>query len=113
MTDFEKGLLLGILIGEAHFGGDGKKAQVTLKMHVRHDRIFDWLVRLFPNSKLYGPYNHAGRNYYQWMMRGEALRNELIPLLDSLPWHMVDEHSYERYVNMKQRYRLSAEYAAD
>lgn len=82
-------------------------------MHVRHNRLFEWLVRLFPDSRLYGPYNHSGRTYYQWMMRGDALRNELVPLLDSLPWPTVDEHSYQRYQNMKQRYRLGAEYAAD
>ena len=32
LTDVERGLLAGILIGEGHFGGDGKKPQITLRM---------------------------------------------------------------------------------
>ena len=27
----------------------------------------------FPRTKLYGPYHHGGRSYYQWMARGRAL----------------------------------------
>ena len=43
---FEQGLLLGILIGEGHFGGDGKQPQITLRMHTRHQRLFETLLRL-------------------------------------------------------------------
>ena len=73
LSDFERGLVVGILIGEGSFGGDGKKPQVTLRMHVRHEALFDWLVARFPRSRLYGPYGHGGRSYYQWMARGPAL----------------------------------------
>ena len=38
LSDFQRGLLLGILIGEGHFGGDGKQPHVTLRMHTRHQR---------------------------------------------------------------------------
>ena len=111
LSDFEKGVLMGLLIGEGHFGGDGKQPQVTIKMHVRHKRIFEWLLERLPGSRLYGPYTHDRRNYYQWMMRGAALRENLIPILDSYPWWQIDEHSYERYMKMKERYRLGIEYA--
>ncbi len=111
LTDFEKGVLLGLLIGEGHFGGDGKQPQVTIKMHIRRKRIFEWLLERLPGSKLYGPYEHDNRTYYQWMMRGIALKRDLIPLLDSCPWWRIDEHSYERYINMKEKYRLGLEYA--
>ena len=40
LSDFDHGLLVGVLIGEASFGGDGKQPQVTLRMHVRHEALF-------------------------------------------------------------------------
>ncbi|HID07708.1 MAG TPA: hypothetical protein EYP10_11255 [Armatimonadetes bacterium] len=105
MDEFTKGVMLGLLIGEGHFGGDGKQPHITLRMHVRHKPLFDWLLRVVPGSRLYGPYSHGGRNYYQWMVRGEALRN-LVKLLDSTPWSDIDAYAWKRYVDMKRRYRL-------
>ena len=81
-TDFEKGVLIGLLVGEGHFGGDGRQPQVTLRMHVRHEAIFHWLERTFPGGKLYGPYHHGGRDYFQWMARGSYLRDHLLPVLE-------------------------------
>ena len=80
-SEFEAGLLFGLLVGEGHFGGDGRQAQVTLRMHVRHEKLFRWLAESFPEGKLYGPYNHGGREYFQWMARGRFLREALVPFL--------------------------------
>ena len=68
-----------MLVGEGHFGGDGRQPQVTLRMHVRHEALFNWIERTFPGGKLYGPYNHDGRHYFQWMARGNYLREVLVP----------------------------------
>lgn len=106
MNAFEQGLLLGVLVGEGHFGGDGKQPQVTVRMHTRHDRLFTTLLRLCPGSKLYGPYQHGGRSYYQWMVRGSLLRETLVPILDALPLADIDSHVFGRYQDMKQRYGL-------
>lgn len=103
---FVSGLLLGLLVGEGHFGGDGKQPQVTLRMHVRHERLFQWILEKVPGGKLYGPYDHGGRHYYQWMVRGEALKNFLVPLLDSLPFSKIDAYAYDRYTQMKERYGI-------
>jgi hypothetical protein len=65
-----------------------------------------WILEQVPGGKLYGPYNHSGRHYYQWMARGEVLKRVLVPLLDSLPFARLDPHSYERYRHMKERYGL-------
>ena len=81
-SDFEVGMLVGILIGEGHFGGDGRQPQITLRMHTDHEALFRWLEKTFPGGRLYGPYHHGGRSYFQWMARGEFLRKELVPLLD-------------------------------
>lgn len=102
---FELGVLVGLLVGEGHFGGDGRVPQITLRMHVRHERIFRWLVAEW-GGKLYGPYLHGGRNYYQWMARGTYLRDVLVPLLDQAMSPELDAHSWARYRAMKDRYGL-------
>jgi hypothetical protein len=105
VNDFEEGFLLGVLVGEGHFGGDGRQPQVTLRMHVRHEELFQWLAARVPGSKLYGPYHHGGRDYYQWMARGKALREEVLPLLTR---HLdeVDGYVRERIKGMIDRYEL-------
>ena len=103
---FISGVILGLLIGEGHFGGDGRQPQVTLRMHVRHERLFRWLMEKLPGGKLYGPYNHGGRHYFQWMFRGKSLKSFLIPLLDSLPFSEIDSHAYSRYTQMKEKYNI-------
>ena len=105
MNDFEEGFLLGILVGEGHFGGDGRQPQVTLRMHVRHEELFHWLVARVPGSKLYGPYHHGGRDYYQWMVRGKALRDGLLPFLKRR-LDEVDAHIRDRITDMIARYKL-------
>jgi hypothetical protein len=108
LTEFESGYLVGLLIGEGHFGGDGRQAQITLRMHTRHARIFEWLTTRLPDSRLYGPYSHGGRSYYQWMARGSFLRDGLVPLLDQHLTPELDAWAYERYTTMKQRYGLGS-----
>jgi hypothetical protein len=103
-TDFEVGFLVGILIGEGHFGGDGKQPQITLRMHTRHEDLFMWLMRTFPGGRLYGPYEHSGRSYYQWMARGEYLRDELVPLLKQRMAADQDGYSFTRFQEMLERY---------
>jgi hypothetical protein len=103
-TQFELGFLVGLLVGEGHFGGDGRQPHVTLRMHVRHEAIFRWLERTFPGGRVYGPYHHGGRDYLQWMARGTFLRDELAPVLDRFLSPDLDRHSYDRFQLMKARY---------
>lgn len=102
---FAAGLLIGLLIGEGHFGGDGRQPHLVLRMHARHEALFHWLLDAVPGSRLYGPYHHGGRHYYQWMARGPALR-ALLPILDTIPWRDIDPPTWERYQAMKRTYRL-------
>jgi len=103
---FGKGLLLGILIGEGHFGGDRLQPHVTVKVGAARRRLLEWLLDQCPGARLYGPYKHDGREFWQLMVRGNALRYRLIPLLDSLPWAEIDPATHERYLSMKRRYGL-------
>src|ERR1700731_2283495 len=93
LSEGERGSLVGILIGEGHFGGDGKKPHITLRMHVRHEALFRWLQERFPRSRLYGPYSHGGRNYCQWMVRGPALTEDVLPLIEELLTDELDAHA--------------------
>ncbi len=104
--ELEIGILVGILVGEGHFGGDGRQPQVTLRMHVDHESLFRWLMDTFPGGRLYGPYHHSGRRYFQWMARGTYLRSVIVPLLDARLRPAIDARTWARYQQMKERYRL-------
>jgi hypothetical protein len=105
---FDEGYLLGLLVGEGHFGGDGRQAHVTLRMHVRHERLFRWIEERFPGGRLYGPYHHGGRDYFQWMARGSYLRGTLLPLLLTRRGFM-DDYVRGRFDAMCERYGLAHE----
>lgn len=103
-SDFEEGMLVGILVGEGHFGGDGRQPQVTLRMHERHAPLFRWIDRTLPGGRLYGPYDHGGRRYYQWMARGPFLKDVLLPILERRVIPEIDAYAYDRLMEMKARY---------
>jgi len=73
-------------------------------MHVRHEAIFLWLMERFPTTRLYGPYHHGGRSYYQWMARGAALVRDVLPLLEEAIGAGIDGHASERLATMLGRY---------
>ncbi len=104
LDDFDAGFLVGVLVGEGHFGGDGRQPQVTLRMHVDHESLFRWLMARFPDSRLYGPYDHSGRRYYQWMARGAFLREQLLPILDRYLIPELDDRAWRRYRQMRSDY---------
>lgn len=104
LSDVERGLVAGILIGEGSFGGDGKYPQITLRMHTRHEALFLWLQARFPRSRLYGPYHHGGRSYYQWMARGVALAEDVLPVVESVLSGEIDAHVFGRIQEMKAKY---------
>ena len=107
MTDlppFDQGLVAGILIGEGSFGGDGKQPQITLRLHVRHEALFHWLMERFPRTKLYGPYHHGDRSYYQWMARGQALVEDVLPVLEAAITPEVDGYAAARLREMREKY---------
>ena len=102
LTDFERGVLVGLLIGEGSFGGDGRQPQVTLKLHVRHEPLLRWLAAAFPRSRLYGPYHHGDRHFFQWMARGACLAEDVLPLLEETG--RFDPHAAQRIASMREKY---------
>jgi hypothetical protein len=73
-------------------------------MHVRHERILRWLESHFPSTRLYGPYHHSGRHYYQWTARGRALVDAVLPCLDPDEVASLDAHAGQRLREMCDRY---------
>ena len=104
LSDTDRGLIAGILMSEGSFGGDGKQPHVILRKHVRHESLMRWLVERLPRSRLYGPYHHADRSYYQWVARGPALVEDLLPVLDELVVAELDAHAAGRLQEMRERY---------
>jgi hypothetical protein len=104
ISEFDRGVIVGLLIGQGSFGGDGKQPQVTLRMHVRHEALFAWLTERLPETRLYGPYHHGGRSYYQWMARGRVLVRDVLPLLEAELQPALDGYATERLRVMIGRY---------
>ena len=100
----DQGLVAGILLGQGSFGGDGKQPQITLRMHTRHEALFGWLMERFPRTRLYGPYHHGGRSYFQWMARGQALVEDVLPVLEAAITPEVDGYAAERLRDMREKY---------
>lgn len=94
---------MGVLVGEGSFGGDGRQPAITVRMHTRHERLFRRLLEIVPGSRLYGPYHHSGRSYFQWLVRGAALQS-LVPVLDAYLTPDLDGHAAERYARMRATY---------
>jgi hypothetical protein len=104
-TAADAAFLVGILVGEGTFGGDGRQPHVTLRMHVRHEPLFRWIMATF-GGRLYGPYEYERRRFYQWMARGRFLREVIAPLLEEHLRPDRDVYALERYRRMKTRYRM-------
>ena len=104
LSDFDRGLVAGVLLSAGSFGGDGKQPQITLRMHTRHEALFRWLMARFPSTKLYGPYSHGDRSYFQWMARGQALVEEVLPVLDAALDDSIDAAAAERLREMRAKY---------
>ncbi len=104
LSEFERGVFVGLMVGEASFGGDGRQPQITLRMHVRHEALFRWLLDRFPATRLYGPYHHGGRSYFQWMARGRALVRDVLPILEDALTEALDGYAVERLERMRDRY---------
>ena len=104
LPPFDQGLFAGLLIAHGHFGGDGKQPQITLRMHTRHEALFQWLMECFPRTRLYGPYHHGGRSYYQWMARGRALVEDVLPVLEPAITPDLDGHAAARLDAMREKY---------
>lgn len=101
LTDFERGFLAGLVIGEGHFGVSKGHAHFVLGMHVRHALLLRRVQDLLPGAVLYGPYHHRGRYFLRLMLHGDALRSSL-DLFDALQLDRWCPHVAGRYEAMRE-----------
>jgi hypothetical protein len=104
VSDRDAGIIAGLLVTQGSFGGDGRQPQIALKLHVRHEPLLRWLVERFPRTRLYGPYQHGDREFFQWMARGRALVEDVLPVLDAAGLAELDPYAAERLSSMRERY---------
>ena len=102
LTEFERGLLAGLLIGVGHFGVSRGRGHFVLGMHIRHAALLRSVQDLLPGSVLYGPYHHRGRYFLRLMLRGAALRASL-DIFDSLELDRWCPHVAGRYEAMRSQ----------
>jgi hypothetical protein len=84
MDDFDKGFVIGLVIGEGSFTGDKKQPTLSIKLHARDPEPLQRLARLL-GGRIFGPYKHGGRHYHLWHLRGPDLRSALPLFLEHLP----------------------------
>ena len=104
LSDVDRGLICGLLLSQGSFGGDGRQPQITLRMHIRHETLLRRLEAWFPRSKLYGPYHHGDRSYFQWMARGRGLVEDVLPVLEEVISPDLDEPAADRLADMTAKY---------
>jgi 16S rRNA (guanine527-N7)-methyltransferase len=104
LTDFERGLLTGVLIGEGHFGVDGTAPLVVIGMSARHETFLRHVQSLLPGARLYGPYHYRGRFFFRLVVRGRGLR-AAVELFDSLDIARWCPHVGRRYGRMRSAFR--------
>ena len=90
MTEFDIGFLMGLVVGEGCFSGGGSWGPCLVI--VLHERDPEPLIRVqrLLGGKIYGPYQHNGRHFRRYVLRGSALRSA-IPLFE---WRLPP--SYKR-----------------
>ena len=102
LTDFERGFLAGLLIGEGHFGVHRGHAHFVLGMHVRHEHLLAagcrtcCRVRSF-TARTTGA---AAISTASWCVE-RALRS-LLDIFDSLEFERWCPHVAGRYAAMRE-----------
>ena len=105
MDAHDEGIVVGLLAGEGHFGGDGRQAQVTLRMHVRHEKLFRWLAGAFPSKAgCTGRTTTAAATTSSGWRAGRRSSATCFPLLERHITPELDSHAYERLTAMTVSY---------
>jgi hypothetical protein len=82
VDQFDIGYLIGLIVGEGSFTGDRRAPLLSLKM--RDQEPLQRLARSF-GGKVHGPYQHDGRHFFLYHLRGQALRSASALFITYLP----------------------------
>lgn len=78
---FKVGYVMGLIVGEGCFTGDGESKWLAVKLHA-NDPLPIETLRMTLGGRVYGPFFHGDRHYRVWMLRGLELRRA-IPILEA------------------------------
>ena len=84
MEPFGLGFSMGLIVGEGSFTGDRQQPALQIRMHRRDLEALEHVQRQL-GGRIFGPYAHAGRNSYVYLLRGGELRSALPILQQFLP----------------------------
>jgi hypothetical protein len=76
MTEFERGYVAGLIVGEGCWSGDRRNGWLSVKVHARDPEPLRALRRLH-GGRINGPYHHAARHFIVWRLDGLALQRQL------------------------------------
>jgi hypothetical protein len=110
VQEFEIGYIMGLVVGEGSFTADRQQPYLQVKMHARDPFPLRFLSERL-GGRVYGPYQHQGRNYFTWLLRGPDLRAALPLFRDYLPesWKREQfEHWLDRHLEFFSRERAGA-----
>ena len=105
MNSFDVGYAMGLIVGEGSFTGDRQQPSLEVKMHRRDVEPLEHLQRTL-GGRIFGPYVHAGRNLYAYMLRGRELKAALPIIQQHLPssWKRVQfEGWHAKYASFFDR----------
>lgn len=93
---FTLGFAMGLIVGEGSFTGDRQQPSLEIRLHRRDLAPLESVQRLL-GGRIFGPYVHAGRNQYVYMLRGSELRAALPVLEQHLPpsWKRVQFEAWQ------------------
>lgn len=95
------GYVMGLIVGEGSFTGDRAAPALSVKLHELDPQPLRFLRRTL-GGRIYGPYQHAGRHYRLFVLRGLDLR-ERIPLF---LYHLPPSRKRLQFAEWAIRYRL-------
>ena len=81
---FDLGYAMGLIVGEGSFTGDRQQPSLEIRMHRRDLEPLENVRRVL-GGRIFGPYAHAGRSQYVYMLRGRELKAALAILHEHLP----------------------------
>lgn len=99
LTDFEKGYIAGLIVGEGSFTGDTKRngyfmPSIVVKMNDDDTEPTRFLFEKL-GGKYYGPYIYGIRHFCQWCIRGKAALDLIPIMLEIIPESRKRRQLYE------------------
>lgn len=102
MTDFEVGFVMGLIVGEGSFTGDGKTYAMEIKMHANDPEPIQYVQRVLGGT-IYGPYTRNKREFWHYLLRGFEMRKHIRLFYQHLP----ESRKRRQFLKWAEKYNLA------